>query len=99
MNRSMSRTMANGMNSYRMESLRKIDEISLALQDTVLFLDTHPEDKEALAFFDECSKMRNEALEAYAKEFGPLIVDDVTMSSADYWDWINQPWPWEVGGY
>lgn len=91
----MSRTMSDGMKSYQTEMLRKIDAVSLAMQDTVLFLDTHPVDGEALAFFDECSKMRNEYLEAYAKEYGPLIIDDVTTSDADYWNWINQPWPWE----
>lgn len=96
MNRTMSRTMNS--NSYQSEMLRKIDAVSLAMQDTVLFFDTHPEDPDALAYFDECSKTRNEMLEAYAKEYGPLIIDDVTTSNADYWDWINQPWPWE-GAY
>ncbi|MFI3172819.1 MAG: spore coat protein CotJB [Eubacteriales bacterium] len=90
--------MTRSMNMYQQEMLRKIDAISLALQDTVLFLDTHPENKEALAYFDECSKMRNDALAAYAKEYGPLIIDDVTISDVDYWNWINQPWPWEEGG-
>ncbi|MFI3207618.1 MAG: spore coat protein CotJB [Eubacteriales bacterium] len=93
----MNRTMTRQSNSYQQEMLRSIDSISLALQETVLFLDTHPYDKDALAFFDECSKMRNEALETYAKEYGPLLIDDVTMTDADYWNWINQPWPWEGG--
>lgn len=91
----MSRTMSRNMNSYQTDMLRSIDSISLALQDTVLFLDTHPEDANALEAFTEYSKMRNEALEAYAKEYGPLIIDDVTTSDANYWNWINQPWPWE----
>ncbi len=95
MNRTMSRTMSNGMNSYQNEMLRKIDQISFMVQDTLLFLDTHPEDEDALAFFKEHSKMRNEALEDYAKEFGPLLIDDVAVSNVDYWNWINQPWPWE----
>lgn len=94
----MNRTMTRTMTSYRDDMLHKIDSISLALQDTVLFLDTHPDDPKALAFFEECSKMRNQALEDYAKEYGPLIIDDVTVSDADYWNWINQPWPWEEGG-
>lgn len=95
MNRMMSRNMSNGMNAYQMEMLRKVDQISFAVQDTLLFLDTHPEDEEALAFFCEYSKMRNDILEEYAKEFGPLIIDNVIMSDGDYWNWINQPWPWE----
>ncbi len=95
MNRTMSRTMTNGRNSYQSDMLRKIDQISFVVQDTLLYLDTHPEDEEALAFFKEYSAMRNEALESYAKEFGPLLIDNVATSGADYWNWINQPWPWE----
>ncbi len=95
--RNMNRTMSNDMDMYQAEQLRNIDAISLTLQDTVLYLDTHPTDTDALAFFDKYSAMRNEALENYAKDYGPLLVDDVTMTEADYWNWINQPWPWEGG--
>lgn len=95
MNRAMNRT--GGTNTAQMEMLTKIDAISLAMQDTLLYLDTHPKDEGALSYFDMCSKMRLEALEVYAKEFGPLLVDDVTMTDADYWNWINHPWPWEEG--
>ncbi len=106
MDRAMNRGMNGGMNgsmngTYNMgqrEMLRSIDAVSLALQDTVLFLDTHPTEKEALAYFDECSKMRNDLLAAYTMEYGPLLIDDVTMTDADYWNWINKPWPWENGG-
>lgn len=90
--------MRQQMNDYRSDMLNYINSVSLALQDTVLFLDTHPNNAEALAYFDECSKMRNEALAEYAKKYGPILVDDVTMSEVDYWNWINQPWPWEEGG-
>ncbi len=86
------------MNAYKDDMLEWINAVSLAMQDTVLFLDTHPNNKAALAYFDECSNMRNEALKEYAKKYGPLLVDDVTMSDEDYWNWINQPWPWEEGG-
>lgn len=95
--RTMNRTMTSDMDAYQEEALRNIDAISLTLQDTVLYLDTHPTDTEALAFFDKYSTMRNEALESYAKDYGPLLVDDVTMTDANYWNWINQPWPWEGG--
>ncbi len=95
MNRGISRSMSSGMKTYQMEKLKKIDQISFAVQDTLLYLDTHPEDADALAFFDEHSKMRNDALADYAKEFGPLLIDDVTKTDANYWNWINQPWPWD----
>lgn len=91
--------MMRKIDTKQREMLDWVNSISFAVQETLLFLDTHPNDMEALAFFDECSKMRNEALAEYAKSYGPLLIDDVTISDADYWNWINQPWPWELGGY
>ena len=43
-----------------------IDQVSFAVNDMTLFLDTHPDDEEARAYFEEKSALRNEALEEYA---------------------------------
>ena len=40
----------------RRELLNYINEISFAVDDTKLFLDTHPWDQNALLFFNECSR-------------------------------------------
>lgn len=90
--------MNHHINMKKHEMLNWIDSISLAVYDTALFLDTHPDDKEALEYFKHCSQLRNEALEEYAKNYGPLQIDEVNASDQDYWNWINQPWPWDLGG-
>ena len=53
----------------RRDLLHWINVISFAVNDTTLFLDTHPDDREALAFFDECQEKRNRALKEYAKYY------------------------------
>ena len=82
----------------RNELLQWINVVSFAVNDAQLFLDTHPDCKEALAYFYEYSRLRNEALEEYAKYYGPLTVDTTQESCADRWSWINEPWPWQEGG-
>lgn len=82
----------------RKELLEYITNVSFAVDDAKLFLDTHPCDEEALAYFREYSRKRNEALKEYAAHFGPLTIDTVVYSCADSWDWINEPWPWQEGG-
>ncbi len=82
----------------RKELLEYITNVSFAVDDAKLFLDTHPCDEEALAYFREYSRKRNEALKEYAAHFGPLTIDTVVYSCADRWDWINEPWPWQEGG-
>ena len=72
-----------------------IDEVSFAIDDLVLFLDTHPCDEEALACYKEYRKMRKEAMEVYAKKYGPLQKDMVM--DKEIWTWALQPGPWKGG--
>lgn len=82
----------------RKELLNRINEVSFAVDDVKLYLNTHPWDDEALAYFQEYSKQRNEALREYARLYGPLTVDTAVYSCSNKWDWIDEPWPWQEGG-
>lgn len=75
--------------------LRFIDEVSFAVTDIGLYLDTHPCDKCALKYYAKYRELRNEAMKEYARNYGPLLVDDV--DSDCYWTWIENPWPWKGG--
>lgn len=85
----------NGQN--RNSLLRHITEVSFAAYDTLLFLDTHPDDQQALAYYREMSQKRQEAMAEYGRQFGPLTVDCACAAAGNHWQWINQPWPWEGG--
>ena len=82
----------------RKELLHYINVVSFAVDDVMLFLDTHPCNEQALAYFDEYSKLRNQALKEYAKCYGPLTIDTASSTCGDRWKWINEPWPWQEGG-
>lgn len=82
----------------RKDLLDRIYEISFAVDDVKLYLDTHPWDDEALVYFNEYSRLRNEALREYAQYYGPLTIDTVACSGYQKWNWINEPWPWQEGG-
>lgn len=82
----------------RKEMLEWINVVSFAADDAALFLNTHPDNQEALAYFHEYNKLRNQALREYAKYYGPLTEDTVMASCTDRWNWINEPWPWQEGG-
>lgn len=73
-----------------------ITKVRFALIDISLFLDTHPEDSEALAQYHKLNKMYNDAMEEYARAYGPLMQRD-TASCDERWKWVDQPWPWEGG--
>ena len=82
----------------RQELLHVINVASFSVDDVKLFLDTHPDNQEALAYFREYSNLRNQSLEEYSHFFGPLTIDPANVSCSDYWKWINEPWPWQEGG-
>lgn len=82
----------------RKELMERINLASFAVDDAKLFLDTHPCDTEALAFFNKYRKMRQCALEEYARYYGPLTIDTADMDECDRWNWVNEPWPWQEGG-
>lgn len=81
----------------RRELLEQINQLSFAMDDTKLFLDTHPCSVQALEYFDQLKQRRIQALNEYAKYYGPLTLDTAD-SSADCWRWIQEPWPWQEGG-
>lgn len=75
--------------------LEKITLTKFACVDANLYLDTHPEDTEALRYFQENNRLYNEAMNEYARLYGPLTVSHARYNDS-YWDWVNQPWPWQT---
>ena len=82
----------------RKELLQKINEVSFAVNDITLYLDTHPCDEKALAYYEEMSEMREKALKEYARLYGPLTIDTGNDSDLKSWQWMEQPFPWEQEG-
>ena len=78
----------------RVELLRKIQEVEFAALDFNLYLDTHPDDCDALAeynrFVCEAQKLRK----VYCSHYGPLVNFGFDPSFHP-WEWIEGPWPWE----
>lgn len=74
--------------------MRQIMEAGFAMDDVVLFLDTHPENQDALRYYKTVRDMRDQSMAAYERRFGPLRYTDVTSMS---WNWVTEKWPWEGG--
>ena len=63
--------------------------------DMMLYLDTHPDDEEALNYFNQCNTLYNAAKQSYQEQFGPLNAFSEQERSS--WDWNTAPMPWEGG--
>lgn len=81
------------MNENARMLMQRIYETGFAMDDIVLYLDTHPCDREALNYYHYVTDMRREAMEAYECQFGPLMPDGVRDDNK--WTWLTECWPWE----
>lgn len=75
--------------------MQQVYETGFAVDDIVLYLDTHPTCQKGLKYYKEAVKNFAEAKCAYEKECGPL--QKTESDCPDYFDWVNNPWPWEGG--
>lgn len=79
----------------QMQLLNCINEVSFAVSDILLYLDTHPDDRAALAYSREMIATRKEAMAVYTRRFTPLTIDSTNDAESCRWEWVMQPWPWE----
>ncbi len=81
------------MTDNRRESLmRRIQMYAFTAHECVLYLDCHPNNKQALAKHAQATKMMKEAVEQYENMYGPLTAKS---AGGNDWNWIRGPWPWQ----
>jgi spore coat protein JB len=83
----------NGTDRTCAAKLEKIRALDFALQETVLYLDAYPQNRQALNYYHQLIKQRKQMMEDYEAKCGPLTMYGNTSQNS--WDWINGPWPWE----
>ena len=82
--------------SEREKALMVVQAYEFALFEVGLFLDTHPTDRTALAYFKQYMELKNKAVADFTKIYGPLMMDNADTDMTT-WRWIENPWPWEIG--
>lgn len=78
----------------RKELFETIGAVSFMLDDLRLYLDTHPDDGEALKLFNEYQNKRHALIADYTAKFGPI--DSYYPDAQNGWTWINEPMPWRM---
>ena len=75
------------------EGLAELQALSFALTELGLYLDTHPDDREAGELFKAYAELYQGGLTAYQKAHGPLR--QVHAAPEGKYLWTKGPWPWE----
>ena len=76
-----------------MSPMSDLQALGFAVQELALYLDTHRDDKEALALYREYQQMYAKCKEEYSRRCGQM--NHGMMSEKESYDWLDDPWPWE----
>jgi spore coat protein JB len=75
-----------------MEQLQAVDFV---LVELTLYLDTHPDDFEAINQFNQFAKERKRLKKIIESNYGPLMQFGNSYSGYP-WNWNDAPWPWQL---
>lgn len=70
--------------------------LDFVIRELNLYLDTHPDDREAFETLQKCIRLSAEGRRRYVEQYGPVSLRD--LESSDVYDWLNAPWPWQQEG-
>ena len=77
----------------REKALMRVQTYGFALDEAILFLDTHPDNREALDFDHKAQSDYDNAVMIYTSNFGPLQAKAVRNRNG--WSWVEGCMPWE----
>ena len=83
------------MTTERARLLRQVQNHSFALNEAALYLDGHPDNQKARAYFDKQRELWKQAVADYEEAFGPLTQNSLASTAGGAWSWVDGPWPWE----
>ena len=66
-----------------------------AADDARLFLDTHPQSREALDYYKKKTLLYQQARSRFEEKFGPINAENGAIDGR--WGWAQDRWPWEGG--
>lgn len=84
------------MNSEMLMLQKQLAQTSFALDEAILFLDTHPCDAQALEYYRRKKMNRDAAVAEYVARIGPISAYDAP--TGECWSWVETPWPWQLEG-
>jgi len=76
-------------------ALSELMALDFAIDELGLYLTTHPDDSEVLELYWSYIRLGRQGREKYEEMYGPLMQTGITPGS---FKWLNDPWPWDMGG-
>lgn len=71
----------------------QLQALHFAISELGLYLDTHPNDRDALELFDQYVELYEEASQRFENEKGPMT--QMQAANSGTYRWTEGPWPWD----
>lgn len=75
--------------------LSRVMQLSFVQSELELYLDTHPDCRAALDYYERVSDELGTLMEQYQTAHGPIIA--AGGDNSDGWAWVKHGWPWQNG--
>ncbi len=80
----------------REELLKALMELDFIAVDLGLFLNTHPENGEAIKTYNQVITAADGVRMKYEEAYGPLCSFRSYAADEKDWQWKDAPWPWQA---
>lgn len=75
---------------------RRLSAYAFAVWELELFLDTHPDNRQAMESRTNYRQKMQALKEEYEQKFGPYVCTAADLNGEEHWTWIDDPWPWDM---
>ena len=79
----------------REEMLKTLSELDFIAVDLGLFLNTHPDNSEAIIAYNQVIAAADAVRMRYEEAYGPLCSFRSYAANTQDWQWKDNPWPWQ----
>ncbi|MBP3040824.1 spore coat protein CotJB [Bacillaceae bacterium Marseille-Q3522] len=86
--------MANTMPKEYYQQLEEIQTVDFVIDELVLYLDTHPYDRQAIQQYNQFAHYSRQLKQHFETQYG-LFQKGGINNRDDYWTWSG-PWPWQI---
>lgn len=73
--------------------LRRIATMDFAIVELHLYMDTHPNALDIQRKLDEYECKSHNLRKEYEEKYGPLTPRNQEEGN---WEWVSNPWPWDI---
>ena len=79
----------------REKLLKALMELDFIAVDLGLYLNTHPNDQEAMQTYNQVITAADAVRMKYEEAYGPMCSFRSYAADTQDWQWRNKPWPWQ----